>query len=51
MSKLEAALATAQSQMPECVASGYVDMSTGMLPGPAVDSHLAGARSRRGRDG
>lgn len=40
MSKLEAALAAAQSQMPECVASGYVDMSTGMLLGVrTVDSH------------
>ena len=40
MSKLESALTTAQSQVPECVASGYVDMSTGMLLGVrTVDSH------------
>lgn len=40
MSKLESALAAAQSQMPDCVASGYVDMSTGLLLGVrTVDSH------------
>ena len=32
-SKLEAALARAQSDVPECVASGCVDMSTGLLVG------------------
>lgn len=40
MSKLEAALSMAQSQIPECIASGYVDMSTGMLLAiRTVDSH------------
>lgn len=40
MSKLESALTTAQSSVPECIASGYVDMSTGMLLGVrTVDSH------------
>jgi hypothetical protein len=40
MSKLDNALAAAQSQIPECIASGYVDMSTGMLLGvKTVDSH------------
>jgi hypothetical protein len=40
MSKLESALASAQTQLPECIASGYVDMSTGMLLGvKTVDSH------------
>ncbi len=40
MSKLDSALATAQAQLPECIASGYVDMSTGMLLGvKTVDSH------------
>jgi hypothetical protein len=40
MSKLESALASAQAQLPECIASGYVDMSTGMLLGVrTVDSH------------
>lgn len=37
---LDAALAKSQSNVPECVASGYVDMSTGMLLGvKTVDSH------------
>lgn len=37
---LEKALITAQSQVPECVAVGYVDMSSGMLLGVrTVDSH------------
>lgn len=40
MSKLDNALAAVQAQLPECVASGYVDMSTGMLLGvKTVDSH------------
>ena len=40
MSKLDNALASAQGQLPECIASGYVDMSTGMLLGvKTVDSH------------
>ncbi|HEX2570751.1 MAG TPA: hypothetical protein VH877_14435 [Polyangia bacterium] len=40
MSKLESALTTAQSQIPECIASGYVDMTTGMLLAVrTVDSH------------
>ncbi|MFO0590928.1 MAG: hypothetical protein U0441_25520 [Polyangiaceae bacterium] len=40
MSKLDNALATAQTNIPECIASGYVDMSTGMLLGvKTVDSH------------
>jgi hypothetical protein len=40
MSKLESALAAAQSSVPDCVASGYVDMSTGMLLSvKTVDSH------------
>ncbi|MBZ4420566.1 hypothetical protein [Myxococcus sp. RHSTA-1-4] len=40
MSKLESALTSAQSQIPECVASGYVEMSTGMLLAVrTVDSH------------
>ncbi|WP_224240104.1 hypothetical protein [Hyalangium gracile] len=39
---LEKALVTAQTQVPECVAVGYVDMSTGMLLGSkTVDSHPA----------
>lgn len=39
---LDTALAKAQSQVPECVASGYVDMSTGLLLGvKTVDSHPA----------
>jgi hypothetical protein len=37
---LEKALNTAQSSIPECVAAGYVDMSTGMLLAvKTVDSH------------
>jgi hypothetical protein len=40
MSKLDSALTAAQSQIPECIATGYVDMSTGMLLGiKTVDSH------------
>lgn len=40
MSKLDAALTAAQTSVPECIASGYVDMSTGMLLGVrTVDSH------------
>ncbi len=37
---LEKALNAAQSQIPECLAAGYVDMSTGMLLAvKTVDSH------------
>ena len=37
---LDAQLAKAQAQIPECVAAGFVDMSTGMLLGvKTVDSH------------
>lgn len=37
---LDGALAKAQQVVPECVAAGYVDMSTGMLLGvKTVDSH------------
>lgn len=37
---LDNALAKAQQAVPECVAAGYVDMSTGMLLGAkTVDSH------------
>ena len=37
---LDTALAKAQTSVPECVAAGYVDMSTGMLLGvKTVDSH------------
>lgn len=37
---LDTALAKAQQAVPECVAAGYVDMSTGMLLGvKTVDSH------------
>ncbi|HEY6877285.1 MAG TPA: hypothetical protein VI299_04660 [Polyangiales bacterium] len=37
---LDTALAKAQTSIPECVAAGYVDMSTGMLLGVrTVDSH------------
>lgn len=37
---LDVALAKSQSQVPECVAAGYVDMGTGMLLGvKTVDSH------------
>lgn len=40
MSALNNALAKAQQSIPECVATGYVDMSTGMLLGvKTVDSH------------
>lgn len=38
--KLDGALQAAMSSVPECVASGYVDLSTGMLLGiKTVDSH------------
>ena len=37
---LDSALATAQSNIPECVAAGYVDMVSGLLLGvKTVDSH------------
>ncbi|MBX3232612.1 MAG: hypothetical protein KIT84_16675 [Labilithrix sp.] len=37
---LDTALSKAQQNVPECVAAGYVDMSTGMLLGvKTVDSH------------
>lgn len=37
---LDTALTKAQQMVPECVAAGYVDMSTGMLLGvKTVDSH------------
>lgn len=37
---LDTALVKAQQSVPECVAAGYVDMSTGMLLGAkTVDSH------------
>lgn len=37
---LDKALASAQNQVPECLAIGYVDMATGMLLGVrTVDSH------------
>jgi len=37
---LDTALMKAQQSIPECVAAGYVDMSTGMLLGvKTVDSH------------
>src|SRR5512139_3456771 len=37
---LDTALVKAQQSIPECVAAGYVDMSTGMLLGiKTVDSH------------
>lgn len=37
---LDTSLAKAQHSVPECVAAGYVDMSTGMLLGvKTVDSH------------
>lgn len=37
---LDTALQNAVSQVPECVAAGYVDMSTGMLLGvKTIDSH------------
>ena len=39
-SKLDSALQKAISAVPECVAAGYVDLSTGMLLGiKTVDSH------------
>lgn len=39
-SKLDGALQKAISTVPECVAAGYVDLSTGMLLGiKTVDSH------------
>jgi hypothetical protein len=39
-SKLDNALQAAISSVPECVAAGYVDLSTGMLLGiKTVDSH------------
>lgn len=39
---LDKALADAQASIPECVASGYVDMASGMLLGvKTVDSHPA----------
>lgn len=37
---LDKALAVSQSEIPECVAAGYVDMATGLLLGiRTVDSH------------
>ena len=37
---LDKALSAAQSEIPECVASGYVDMTSGLLLGvKTVDSH------------
>ncbi|PJJ99843.1 hypothetical protein CO615_03100 [Lysobacteraceae bacterium NML75-0749] len=37
---LDKALATAQADVPECVATGYVDMESGLLLGvKTVDSH------------
>src|SRR5262245_45272985 len=37
---LEKAISIVQNQLPECVATGYVDMTTGMLLGVrTVDSH------------
>src|SRR5690606_24109140 len=37
---LDKALSTAHTQVPECLAIGYVDMATGMLLGvKTVDSH------------
>jgi len=42
MSKLDAALQKSISSVPECVAAGYVDLSSGMLLGvKTVDSHPA----------
>jgi hypothetical protein len=39
-SKLDSALQTAMASVPECVAAGYVDLTTGMLLGiKTVDSH------------
>lgn len=41
-SKLDGALQKAITSVPECVAAGYVDLSTGMLLGiKTVDSHPA----------
>jgi len=41
-SKLDTALQKAITNIPECVAAGYVDLSTGMLLGvKTVDSHPA----------
>lgn len=38
--KLDSALQAAMASVPECVAAGYVDLSTGMLLGiKTVDSH------------
>ena len=38
--QLEQALQAATGQIPECLASGYVDLSSGMLMGvKTVDSH------------
>ena len=38
--KLDSALQTALASVPECVAAGYVDLTTGMLLGiKTVDSH------------
>ena len=37
---LDKALSTAQSEIPECVAAGYVDLASGLLLGvKTVDSH------------
>lgn len=39
-SKLDSALQVAMASVPECVAAGYVDLTTGMLLGiKTVDSH------------
>ncbi len=39
-SKLDSALQAAMASVPECVAAGYVDLTTGMLLGvKTVDSH------------
>lgn len=41
-SKLDTALQTTIATVPECVAAGFVDMTTGMLLGvKTVDSHPA----------
>ena len=40
MSKLETAIQKTMSEVPECVAAGFVDMSTGMLlAARTIDSH------------
>lgn len=40
VSKLESTLQKVMSEIPECVAAGYVDMSTGMLlAARTIDSH------------